>query len=149
MWESRHERFPEHTPVNKEYYLLRSLFEERFPGACALNTVPKGLSIACSTPEAVSWDPSWANIHDISGRAVSFHDASDGYDSKSAPVPNGVAGSNGVHSAAPDTNAPRAMVSRAAPQARGGSPCIMRVARPKRRSGLPSVQAVRASIRLR
>jgi hypothetical protein len=79
QWNARHERFPEHTPMNKEYYLLRSLFEERFPSAAALNTVPKGLSIACSTPEAVSWDPSWANIHDISGRAVAVHDASEGY----------------------------------------------------------------------
>lgn len=66
--------------MNKEYYLLRSMFEERFPSAAALNTVPKGLSIACSTPEAVSWDPEWANIHDISGRAVSFHDASEEYE---------------------------------------------------------------------
>jgi hypothetical protein len=79
-WGARHERFPEHTPMNKEYYLLRSLFEERFPSAAALNTVPKGLSIACSTPEAVSWDPSWANVHDISGRAVAVHDASEGYE---------------------------------------------------------------------
>lgn len=78
-WEARFERFPEHTPINKEYYLLRSIFEERFPSQAALNTVPKGLSIACSTPEAVSWDPEWANIHDISGRAVSFHDASTDY----------------------------------------------------------------------
>lgn len=79
QWAERHERFPEHTPVNKEYYLLRSMFEERFPSAAALNTVPKGLSIACSTPEAVAWDPEWANIHDISGRAVAVHDASAGY----------------------------------------------------------------------
>lgn len=80
QWAARHERFPEHTPANKEYYLLRSMFEERFPGAAALNTVPKGLSIACSSPEAVAWDPEWANIHDISGRAVAIHDASEGYE---------------------------------------------------------------------
>lgn len=80
QWDARFERFPEHTPVNKEYYLLRSIFEERFPSQAALNTVPKGLSIACSTPEAVSWDPEWANVHDISGRAVSFHDSSTEYE---------------------------------------------------------------------
>lgn len=83
QWQNRFERFPEHTPVNKEYYLLRSIFEERFPSQAALNTVPKGLSIACSTPEAVAWDPDWANIHDISGRAVAFHDAAANYDSAS------------------------------------------------------------------
>jgi hypothetical protein len=80
MWGAREERFPEHTPMNKEYYLLRSIFEEYYPKPSALETVPKGVSIACSTPEAVSWDPTWANIHDISGRAVSFHDAADGYE---------------------------------------------------------------------
>jgi asparagine synthase (glutamine-hydrolysing) len=79
MWAAREERFPEHTPMNKEYYLLRSIFEEYYPKPSALETVPKGVSIACSTPEAVSWDPTWANVHDISGRAVSFHDAADGY----------------------------------------------------------------------
>jgi hypothetical protein len=83
MWADREGRFPEHTPVNKEYYLLRSIFEEYYPHPSALETVPKGLSIACSTPEAVSWDPTWANVHDISGRAVSFHDAADSYTSAS------------------------------------------------------------------
>ena len=41
MWESRQSRFPEHTPTNKEYYLLRSMFEEHFPSKSALDTVPK------------------------------------------------------------------------------------------------------------
>ena len=80
-WAARAERFPEHTPVNKEYYLLRAIFEEHYPKKCALDTIPKGLSVACSTPEAISWDPEWANLHDISGRAVSFHSASDAYTS--------------------------------------------------------------------
>ena len=40
----------------------------------------QGLSIACSTPEAVSWDPSWANSHEISGRAMkNVHDAAEGF----------------------------------------------------------------------
>jgi hypothetical protein len=30
----------------------------------------QGLSIACSTPEAVCWDEEWANTHEISGRAL-------------------------------------------------------------------------------
>jgi hypothetical protein len=79
MWEDRFNRFPEHPPVNKEYYLLRSMFEEFYPKPSAMDTIPKGLSVACSTPEALSWDPEWQNMHDISGRAVSFHDASDAY----------------------------------------------------------------------
>jgi hypothetical protein len=97
MWDGRFARFPEHTPVNKEYYLLRSIFEERFPSAAALHTVPKGLSVACSTPEAVCWDPTWANLHDISGRAVAFHDASDSYIAAAEMAPsaeNGVGAPN-------------------------------------------------------
>lgn len=79
-WERRAERFPEHTPATKEYYLLRSIFEKHYPSKSALETVPKGLSIACSTPEAVSWDPSWAGTHEISGRAMKgVHDAADGF----------------------------------------------------------------------
>ena len=41
MWASRSERFPEETPSTREYYLLRSIFEEHFPSKCALDTVPK------------------------------------------------------------------------------------------------------------
>lgn len=41
MWDSRESRFPDHTPTNKEYYLLRSIFEEHFPSKSALDTVPK------------------------------------------------------------------------------------------------------------
>ena len=83
MWDARFERFPEHTPVNKEYYLLRSLFEEHYPKKCALDTIPKGLSVACSTPEAICWDPEWENMHDISGRAVAAHASADSYDTAS------------------------------------------------------------------
>jgi len=80
MWADRFNRFPEHTPRTREYYLLRSLFEQQYPSKSALDTVPKGLSIACSTPEAVSWDPSWANTHEISGRAIlDVHASADGF----------------------------------------------------------------------
>jgi hypothetical protein len=41
MWEGRAQRFPKHTPRTREYYLLRSLFEEQFPSPSALATVPK------------------------------------------------------------------------------------------------------------
>ena len=40
----------------------------------------QGLSIACSTPEAVCWDPSWANTHEISGRVMkNVHDSAEGF----------------------------------------------------------------------
>lgn len=41
LWEARQVRFPEHTPNTREYYLLRSMFEEHFPSPSALATVPK------------------------------------------------------------------------------------------------------------
>jgi asparagine synthase (glutamine-hydrolysing) len=41
MWAKRAERFPEHTPRNKEYYLLRSIFEKHYPGRPAMLTVPQ------------------------------------------------------------------------------------------------------------
>lgn len=82
----RAERFPLSPPTTKEYYLLRSIFEEHFVtgfenGQDAYKTVPFGKSIACSTPEAVAWDPEWEkSVGDISGRAVGVHDSSDGFD---------------------------------------------------------------------
>lgn len=75
LWKKRIVRFPTHTPSTKEYYLLRSIFEEHYPSESALHTVPTGLSIACSTPEAIAWDEEWANTHEISGRAMKLvHD---------------------------------------------------------------------------
>lgn len=41
MWAMRQERFPEFTPRNKEYYLLRSIFEKHFPSRSALHMVPQ------------------------------------------------------------------------------------------------------------
>ena len=50
-------------------------------GQDAYKTVPFGKSIACSTPEAVAWDPEWEkSVGDISGRAVAVHDSSQGFD---------------------------------------------------------------------
>ena len=40
----------------------------------------QGLSIACSTPEAIAWDETWANTHEISGRAMkAVHDSGSGF----------------------------------------------------------------------
>lgn len=63
-------RFPINTPMTKEGYYYRTLFEKAFPGDQAAKTVPGGKSVACSTPEALAWDNSLNNVIDPSGRAV-------------------------------------------------------------------------------
>ena len=97
----RAERFPFNPPETKEYYLLRGIFEEHYPGGSALATVPFGKSIACSTPEAIAWDPKWATtVGDISGRAVDVHDAAGGFALQSSPADGngGTAGAAGKSS---------------------------------------------------
>ena len=64
------ERFPVGTPATKESFLYRSIFDELFPGSWAARTVPSGPSVACSSPAAIAWDPSFAANADPSGRAV-------------------------------------------------------------------------------
>jgi asparagine synthase (glutamine-hydrolysing) len=63
-------RFPIKTPPTKEAYLYRSIYEEHFKNPSAVDLVPDGPSIACSTPTAIRWDAAWANLADPSGRAV-------------------------------------------------------------------------------
>jgi asparagine synthase (glutamine-hydrolysing) len=76
------QRFPEATPTNPEMYWMRELFEARFvtgkrAGRSPLATLGFGPSVACSTPEALAWDPSWLkHAGDISGRAIAdVHEA--------------------------------------------------------------------------
>lgn len=64
------ERFPIHTPMNKEEYYYRSIFEEYFPSESAALSVPSVPSVACSTAEALAWDEAFKNMNDPSGRAV-------------------------------------------------------------------------------
>ena len=64
------ERFPINTPMNKEEYYYRSIFEEHFPSASAAKCVPSVPSVACSTAEALKWDASFRKLNDPSGRAV-------------------------------------------------------------------------------
>lgn len=64
------ERFPVQTPMNKEEYYYRSVFEELFPSRSAALTVPSVPSVACSTAEALAWDEAFRNLNDPSGRAV-------------------------------------------------------------------------------
>lgn len=63
-------RFPINTPMNKEEYYYRSIFEEYFPSESAARSVPSVPSVACSTAEALAWDESFKNMNDPSGRAV-------------------------------------------------------------------------------
>lgn len=63
-------RFPINTPMNKEEYYYRTIFEEHFPSESAAKSVPSVPSVACSTAEALAWDASFKNINDPSGRAV-------------------------------------------------------------------------------
>lgn len=64
-------RFPSQTPMSKEEYYYRSIFEEHFPSETASLTVPSVPSIACSTPIALEWDEAFKSMIDPSGRAIS------------------------------------------------------------------------------
>ncbi len=64
------ERFPVNTPMNKEEYYYRTIFEEHFPSNTAARTVPHEASVACSTAIALEWDAAWKNMNDPSGRAI-------------------------------------------------------------------------------
>jgi asparagine synthase (glutamine-hydrolysing) len=63
-------RFPYAPPATKEAYLYRALFAEHFPSEACAACVLGGPSVACSTPEALAWDPALAAVTDPSGRAV-------------------------------------------------------------------------------
>ena len=65
------ERFPINTPLCKEEYYYRSIFEEHFPSESAARSVPHEASVACSTAVALEWDEAGKNMNDPSGRAVS------------------------------------------------------------------------------
>lgn len=64
------ERFPINTPLCKEEYYYRSIFEEHFPSESAARSVPHEASVACSTAIALEWDAAWKDMNDPSGRAV-------------------------------------------------------------------------------
>lgn len=64
------ERFPINTPLNKEEYFYRSIFEEHFPSDAAARCVNQEASVACSTAIALEWDAAWKEMNDPSGRAV-------------------------------------------------------------------------------
>ncbi len=63
-------RFPINSPVTREGYWYREIFDGLFPGDACARTVPGGKSIACSTETAIAWDASFAASADPSGRAI-------------------------------------------------------------------------------
>jgi asparagine synthase (glutamine-hydrolysing) len=70
-------RFPINPPQSKEAYLYRTIFEQHFRDNACARSVPGGKSIACSSPDAIAWDRSFATAADPSGRAVAgVHQAS-------------------------------------------------------------------------
>jgi asparagine synthase (glutamine-hydrolysing) len=71
MFKNANFTFPFQTPMSKEEYYYRSIFESHFPSETAAKTVPSVPSIACSTPIALEWDKSFKNMNDPSGRSIS------------------------------------------------------------------------------
>ncbi len=69
--ENAAEMFPVNTPLNKEEYYYRTIFQEHFSSEAAAKSVPSVPSVACSTPQALEWDESFKNVNDPSGRSVS------------------------------------------------------------------------------
>ena len=70
-----HFRFPIQTPLSKEEFYYRSIFESHFPSEAAALCVPQEPSVACSTKIALEWDEAFKNMNDPSGRAVAkVHD---------------------------------------------------------------------------
>ena len=67
-------RFPINTPMSKEEYRYRTIFESHFPSDSAASCVPSVPSVACSTPVALEWDEVFKKMNDPSGRAVKVHE---------------------------------------------------------------------------
>ena len=63
--------FTLNTPLSKEEYYYRKIFNEFFPSNSSALTVPSKPSVACSSEIALKWDKSFDNLNDPSGRAVS------------------------------------------------------------------------------
>ena len=73
--QNAHFRFPVQTPLNKEEFYYRTIFESHFPSEAAALCVPQEPSVACSTKIALEWDEAFKNMNDPSGRAVAkVHD---------------------------------------------------------------------------
>ena len=72
------ERFSQQTPLTKEEYYYREIFDSLFHSPSAALTVPIGPSIACSTPTALRWSKEFQGRADPSGRSIrSIHHSSE------------------------------------------------------------------------
>ena len=69
-FKNANKKFSFQTPMSKEEYYYRSIFEEHFPSKTAAQTVPSVPSVACSSPVALKWDKSFQELNEPSGRAV-------------------------------------------------------------------------------
>jgi asparagine synthase (glutamine-hydrolysing) len=69
-WNAREYLYPINTPVNKEGFFFRKIFQDNFNTEDAVKSVPFVKSIACSTPAALEWDEAFKKLTDESGRAV-------------------------------------------------------------------------------
>ena len=67
-------KFPINTPLNKEEYYYRKIFESFFPSDSAAKSVPSIPSVACSSEIALKWDASFSGKNDPSGRSVINHE---------------------------------------------------------------------------
>ena len=97
-------------------------------GRYAYATCPFGKSIACSTPEAVSWDPEWEkSVGDISGLAVkNVHVAADAFNV--AADGGGGAAKAEKSAAGTKASAAKAVVGVSAAAARSGASVRVRAA---------------------
>ena len=67
-------KFPINTPLNKEEYYYRKIFDSFFPSDSAAKSVPSIPSVACSSEIALKWDASFSGKNDPSGRSVNNHE---------------------------------------------------------------------------
>ena len=97
MMKGAAQAYPYNTPINKEAYYYRMIFERLYPQDSARETVPWGPSIACSTPAAIEWVEQWKASNDPSGRLIASHNsAASGHSAGSHANGNGaVANGNG------------------------------------------------------
>ncbi|KAF7042250.1 hypothetical protein CFC21_051903 [Triticum aestivum] len=110
MMKGAAEEYPYNTPVNKEAYYYRMIFERLYPQESARETVPWGPSIACSTPAAIEWVAQWKASNDPSGRLIASHnDAAPAHahanGNGNGAVANGKANGNGTANGNANANA--------------------------------------------
>ena len=72
-FKNRKKKFPLNTPISKEHYLYRKIFEEFYPHKACIQTVEhNSKSIACSTQRGLKWMnlKENSNLNDASGRSI-------------------------------------------------------------------------------